>query len=235
MTVFGLLLSFLLSVLVYQILMGSSPFVYTPDLYPASPLSIIEKMLPVYAHEGNQSEGLQLLYKNSNSDSAQQEFWRDLMFANLFPKKSASFREKDTWTRNSRKVFTNFFRNLYPESLTGYPEAEETALDLKHLLFEHGFESGMSCRDIDSMRFISGISHTRSKTFELYSEANNNPGLKSNSVKSEGQHKSPYVVRSIFLSHTIMKDCEIQKIDRDTCAKREMYRYMSVCSQLEYM
>lgn len=162
----------------------------------------------------------------ANSDE-NQEFKKDLAYANLIQIQSETVKNRDSLSAESRAALVRFLATLYPTDWAKAPETDEVALDLKHLLLDHGLESNMSCKQIDNMRLGSSLLQSHSKYVEYGYEGSEESGGSNfvfmNSNRGRNQRRE-FVIRSSCSDQETKIACMKQVYDAELCAAMGNYR-----------
>lgn len=78
----------------------------------------------------------------------------------------SSGKDRDLLNADSKEALSTFLSKLYPSNWATAPETDEVALELKYLLLDYGFESKMTCKEIDSLHIGHAITLSRTKYIE---------------------------------------------------------------------
>ncbi|BFZ04575.1 hypothetical protein BsWGS_07614 [Bradybaena similaris] len=150
------------------------------------------------------------------SDITLHNFKEDLMFADLIPKKSKNYRNKDSITSHHKDVLLDFFASLHPANWKDVAESDDVAFDLKYLLIDCDLESKMSCQQIDNLIVNRRVNQSESKVVELAHKV---------MVQADGVfQKHELVVKSLIRRYNTA--CSMQLYNTDICAAMEDYRLL---------
>lgn len=168
----------------------------------------------VPAVEDKISRALHRKHSVPYSDITLHSFKKDLMYADLIPKKSKNVRNKDSITSRHKNVLLDFFASLHPANWKNVAESDDVAFDLKYLLIDCDLESRMSCQQIDSLIVNGRVNQSESKVVQLAHEV---------MVQAGGVfQKRELVVKSLIRHYSTA--CATQLYNTDICAAMEDYR-----------
>ena len=95
---------------------------------------------------------------------------------------------------DSKEALRNFLVRLNPDDWKKAEDTDEVALDLKYLLIDNGFESKMSCKEIDNLKLGAPLTYSKSKYVETvdtgsYGRSSRNYGGYQDSYQQSGYNR----------------------------------------------
>ncbi|XP_005099499.1 uncharacterized protein LOC101853091 [Aplysia californica] len=139
-------------------------------------------------------------------------------------------KDRDLLSADSKEALTNFLKQLYPDDWAHAPDTDEIALDLKYVLIDYGFESKMSCKEIDSLRLGNPVSFSSSKFIE-YAYDDNQDNNEGNSYenyynRNNRNRNANAAVKSPSSDSDTKIACMKQVYDPDFCATMGNYKFL---------
>ncbi|XP_055861948.1 uncharacterized protein LOC106075241 [Biomphalaria glabrata] len=149
------------------------------------------------------------------------------LYQNLVPLELDALQSRDLLGANVKEALTNLLLGLYPLNWANAPDADEMALEVKHTLLDYGFDSNMTCKDIDSLQISGTIYASRSKYIDQGAPGKSRHGS-SYSFRSDDvqEDNSFYAVRSVIGDMSTKVACLKQIYDVDLCSTMGVYRLL---------
>ncbi|KAH9524296.1 hypothetical protein Btru_054072 [Bulinus truncatus] len=148
------------------------------------------------------------------------------LYQNLIPNELDTLKNRDLLNTSVKEALMNVLLSLYPSNWANTPDTDEMALEVKHILADFGLESGMSCKDIDSLMVRGIIYSSQSKNIERgVVEKEQNYRFNYRSENNE-ESRSGYAIRSVVSDVNTKVACLKHIYNVDLCSTMGNYRLL---------